>query len=263
MDFEKGKAVEGFPFEMIDKSGDAITTGIVSGFITKDGGVQEALSMVPTHEGRGQWTINISGAEMYADILGLVFEHDGGNFVPQHFTIKTLVELTADSRTYVPATSVGVIVEGDLVWNYYGTQSRAGVYFSKRLDTRIWDETSPKDRDAALIMATRAIDKLNFAGGKNNSDQALQFPRGDDTEIPIDIEYATYEVALVLLDGYDPDQEIETLGVMAEAYSGVRTTYDASHVNEHIRAGIPSIEAWDLLRPYLRDPTQVRLSRVS
>lgn len=261
MDFEKGEAVEGFPFEMIDKSGDPITTGTVNGFIIKDGGTQESLSMVPEHEGNGQWSINISAAEMNADIIGLLFTH--ANAVPQHFTIKTIVELTTDSRTYVPATSVGVVTEDDLTWNYYGTQSRATVYFNKRLNTRVWDEALYNDRDAALIMATRAIDKLNFAGDKNDSEQALQFPRGDDTEIPVDIEYATYEVALALLDGYDPDQEVETLGVLSETYSGVRSTYDANHVNEHIRAGIPSIEAWDLLRPYLRDPTQVRLSRVS
>lgn len=263
MDFEKGKAIEGFPFEMIDKSGDPITTGIVSGFITKDGGTQEPLSMVPTHEGNGQWSVNLSAAEMNADMIGLLFNHDGGNFVPQHFTIKTIVELTVDSRTYVPATSVGVVTEDDLTWNYYGTQSRANVYFSKRLNTRVWDEAVYNDRDAALIMATRAIDRLNFAGDKNDVDQALQFPRGDDTEIPVDIEYATYEMVLALLDEVDMDQEVETLGVLSETYSGVRTTYDADHVNEHIRAGIPSIEAWEYLKPYLRDSTCLRLSRVS
>lgn len=262
MDFVKGEAVEGFPFEMIDKSGDPIDTGVCTGYITKDGGTQEALSMIPSSEGNGQWTVNLSASEMTANILGLVFLHDGGNFVPQHFTIKTIVE-AADSLTYVPATSVGVVTEDDLTWNFYGTQSRANIYFSKRLNTRIWDSAIYSDREAALITATRAIDKLNFAGDKNDSTQALQFPRGDDTEIPVNIEYATYEIALMLLDGTDMDQEAESLGVMSEAYSGVRTTYDVSYVNNHIRAGIPSIEAWDYLLPFLRDPTQLRLSRVT
>ena len=135
MDFEKGKAVVGFPFEMIDKYGDPITTGVVSGFITKDGGTQEALSMVPAHEGNGQWSVNLSANEMNADIVGLLFIHDGGSFVPQHFAIKTIVELTDNSVTYVPATSVGVVTEDDLVWNFYGTHSRAAIYFNKRLNT--------------------------------------------------------------------------------------------------------------------------------
>lgn len=263
MDFEKGKAVEGFPFEMINKSGDPITTGTVTGYITKDGGTQERISMVPVHEGNGQWSVNLSAAEMNADIIGLLFTHGGGNYVPQHFTIKTIVQLSTDSNTYVPATSVGVTIVDDLTWTYYGTLSRANVYFSKRLNTRVWDETLYNDREASLIMATRVIDKLNFAGDKHDPAQPLQFPRSDDADIPVDIEYAAYEVALALLDGYNPDQEAQTLGVLSVTYSGVRTTYDANHVNEHIRAGIPSIEAWEYLKPYLRDPTRLRLSRVS
>lgn len=262
MDFVKGQAVEGFPFEMIDKAGDALTTGAVNGYITKDGGTQEAISISPVHEGNGQWSVNLSAAEMNADIIGLLFIHDGGNGIPQHFTIRTLVE-SADATTYVPATAVGVVVEDDLTWNYYGSISRANVYFSKRLNTRVWDEAIYSDREASLIMATRAIDRLNFAGDKNDSEQALQFPRNDDTDIPIEIEYATYELALTLLDEVDMDQEVQTLGVLSETYSGVRTTYDADYVNEHIRAGIPSIGAWEYLRPFLRDPSLVRLSRVS
>lgn len=260
MDFEKGVAVEGFPVEMIDKSGDAITTGVVTGYITKDGGTQEAISMVPTHEGNGQWTVNISAAEMNADIIGLLFIHDGGNYVPQHFTIRTLVP---SDTTYVPATATGIVTEDDLTWYYYGTQDRADIYFNKRLNTAAWDEALLSDKESALIMATRLIDRLNFAGDKNDSAQSLQFPRGDDTDVPIEIEYACYEVALALLDGYEPEQEVESLGVLSETYSGVRTTYDGYHVNEHLRAGIPSIEAWEYLRSFLRDPTQVRLSRVT
>ncbi|KKL95026.1 hypothetical protein LCGC14_1858730 [marine sediment metagenome] len=146
---------------------------------------------------------------------------------------------------------------------YYGTHAGAETYFSERLDTRVWDETVYNDRISSLIMAARAIDKLNFAGDKAVALQQLQFPRGDDSDVPVEIKYAAYEIAIALLDGYSPDQEVETLGVLSEAYSGVRTTYDADHVNEHIRAGIPSIEAWEFLRPFLRDPTRVRLSRVS
>lgn len=261
MDFIKGQAVEGFPFEMINKStGDAITSGVVTGYITKDGGTQEAISMVPTHEGNGQWSVNLSAAEMTADIIGLLFTHTDA--VPQHFIIKTIVE-AAGATTYVPATAVGQVTEDDLTWEYYGTISRANIYFSKRLDTSAWDDAIYNDREAALIMATRAIDKLNFAGDKADEDQSLQFPRGDDTEIPVEIEYANYELALALLDGVDQEQEVQTIGVLSEAHSGVRTTYDGDYVNEHIRAGIPSVEAWELLYPFLRDPRQLRFSRVS
>jgi len=260
MDFIKGQAVEGFPFEMIAKSdGSAITSGIVSGYITKDGGTQEALTNPIVHEGNGQWTINLSAAEMTADIIGLLFIHTLG--IPQHFTIKTIVEAVA--ATYVPATTESVVTEEDLTWYYYGTISRATAYFSKRLNTRVWDTALYADREASLIQATRTIDKLNFAGELADAEQNLQFPRNDDTEVPIEIEYACYEIALALLDGYNSDQEVQTIGVLSESYSGVRTTYDGDFVAEHVRAGIPSIEAWEYLYPFLRDSRAVRISRVS
>lgn len=263
MDFVKGEAVVGFPFQMLNKYGQPLTTGTVIGYITKDGGTQEQLSMVPVHEGNGQWSVNISATEMNADIIGLLFKHDDIDSITQHFTIKTLVLSTEDAYTYVPATSVGVTTVEDLTWNYYGTISRANVYFSKRLNTGAWDNAFYNDRESSLIMATRIIDRLNFAGDKSSEDQVLQFPRCDDTKVPVSIEYAAYEIALALLDGYNPDQEVQTLGVLSESYSGVRTTYDADYVNEHIRAGVPSIDAWEYLRPFLRDPKRVRLSRVS
>lgn len=260
MDFIKGQAVEGFPFEMINKtSGEPVTTGTVNGYITQDGGTQVALSMVPVHEGNGQWSVNLSAGEMNADIIGLLFTHTSA--VPQHFTIKTLVESVA--TTYVPATTEGQVTADDFVWDYYGTVERADTYFSRRLNTGPWDSALANDRESALIMATRAIDKLNIGGDKASETQNLQFPRNDDSDIPVEIEYACYEIALALLDGYDQDQEAQTIGVLSEAYSGVRTTYDASHVSEHIRAGIPSIEAWAYLKPFLRDPRKLRLSRVT
>jgi hypothetical protein len=258
--FIKGQAIVGFPFEMIDRTtGAGITTGTVNGYITKDGGTQEALSMSPTHEGNGQWSVNISAAEMTADILGLLFTHVNG--VSQHFTIKTIVEATAP--TYVPATTDGQVTVDEFEWDYYGTISRATAYFTRRLNAGPWDDAYYNDRQSSLIMATRAIDKLNFGSDKASATQNLQFPRGDDTDVPVEIEYACYEIALVLLDGYDQDQEAQTIGVLTESYSGVRTTYDASHVSEHIRAGIPSIEAWNYLKPFLRDPRLLRVSRVS
>ena len=131
MDFEKGKAVEGFPFQMIDTAGGDVTTGTVNGFITKDGGTQEALSMVSIHEGNGQWSVNLSAAEMNANILGLVFTHTSA--VTQHFTIKTIVQLGDGSIVWVPSTSIGTITEDDLTFYFYGSISRGDIYFQNRL----------------------------------------------------------------------------------------------------------------------------------
>lgn len=145
----------------------------------------------------------------------------------------------------------------------YGTIAGAVTYFSERLGTTPWDNAVVGDRTKALIMATKAIDRLNFAGDMADEDQGYQFPRGEDTSVPQDILDATYECAIAFLDDVDLEMEQEAIGVVTESYSGARTTYDSHNVQDHIRAGIPSITAWNILIPYLRDPQEVSLSRVT
>ena len=88
MGFIKNSAVTGFTFVMVKSAdGSAVTTGTVSGFITKDGGSQASLSNTPTHIGNGQWKVNLTAAEMNANCIGLLFTHTDA--VPVHFTIKT------------------------------------------------------------------------------------------------------------------------------------------------------------------------------
>ena len=145
----------------------------------------------------------------------------------------------------------------------YGTIALADTYFGERLVSGVWENSIAGDRTKALIMATRAVDRLNFADEKTDSDQELQFPRGTDTEIPADILLAVYECAISFLDGVDIDLEQELLGVTSDAYSGARATYDPAHRLDHFRAGIPSSRAWQFLMPYLRDPQEVTIRRVS
>jgi len=260
MGFLKSVPVTGFAFGLINKeTGASVTSGTVNVYITKDGGTQQVGSYTPEHEGNGQWTINLSGDEMDADIVGIIITHTDA--IPQHFTIKTEIEEDTSAITIITATSTGTSITGQ--FEYYGSMEGANNYFIKRLNTGAWDSALYNDREAALIQATRSIDKLNYANSKAESSQNLQFPRGNDSTIPAEIEYACYEIALSLLDGVDIEQEAQTIGVSSEGYSGVRTTYDVSYHNEHIRAGILSIEAWGFLKPFLRDPLALRVSRVS
>ena len=46
--------------------------------------------------------------------------------------------------------------------NMYGTIVLADVYFGERLFSEVWENAVPGDRTKALIMATRAIDRLNI-----------------------------------------------------------------------------------------------------
>ena len=165
----------------------------------------------------------------------------------------------------------------------------ADVYFNNRLHSEIWIDTDDQTKLIALRDSTRRIDRLNFAGQKTNESQLLQFPRKSvpvvtqvgfgftsvlpdsdnleeiepdnetevslhiDTEIPADIQIACCEIAIALLDGRDPDLDIENLAVDSQSQSGIRTGYSRKYALEHVRSGIPSALAWSYLRPYLRD----------
>jgi hypothetical protein len=140
----------------------------------------------------------------------------------------------------------------------------AQAYFDERLNTDPWDTADDTDKTKALAMATKIIDRLNFVGDKTDEDQELQFPRNDDEEVPDDIVYACCEIALALLDGVDPEIEFENLWMTSQGYGNVRSTYDRSRTGPmHIIHGAPSIVAWRFLSPYLRDPTQISLDRIS
>ena len=46
----------------------------------------------------------------------------------------------------------------------YANIELANSYFAGRLNTQAWDCATPQDQNKALVQATRAIDRLNFAG---------------------------------------------------------------------------------------------------
>jgi len=166
---------------------------------------------------------------------------------------------------------------------YYGTLAAATIYFGTRLHTTAWDYASATDQQKALYMSTRYVDRLNYKGNKATvytlllanekataaeirvaeASQELEFPRGTDTSVPTDIEIACYEIALALLDGVDPDIELENLGVLTYSYAGVKTAYNRDQQPiEHLIHGIPSPLAWRYLKPFLRDGCGYRLARL-
>jgi hypothetical protein len=168
--------------------------------------------------------------------------------------------------------------------SYYGTLVEADEYFGKRLHEVAWSAASALDREKALIAARAIIDSLNYKGNKatvytlllatpsasqdeiraSEASQPLEFPRGADTEVPEAVRVASYEIAYALLDGKDPELELENLAVNAMGYGAVKTSYERSQLPiEHIVNLVPSSAAWRLLRPYLRDSDALKLSRLS
>lgn len=171
--------------------------------------------------------------------------------------------------------------------DFYGTMVEAIEYFNDRLHSRAWDNSSVDDKRKALIGATRIIDTLNYKGYKapvhalfasaeeansTPSDEEVReaeasqqraFPRGTDTEVPTAIKRACYEIAIALLEGRDPDLELESLAVSSQGIESVRTTYTRTMTPiEHLINGVPSNAAWRLLRPFLRDDKSMTLKRV-
>lgn len=155
-----------------------------------------------------------------------------------------------------------VEAETELVLVTYGSLERANIYFNNRLRNTPWEDAELDRRRHALAEATRIIDGMNYAGAKASVDQFHQFPRGTDTEVPEAIQEACYEIALKLLDGYDPDLEVNNLSFHAQYFSTVRSTYDRTFALEHVREGVPSAKAWRLIRPFLREPGKINLRRV-
>ena len=188
--------------------------------------------------------------------------------------------------------------------DYYGTLQEANDYFDHRLHETAWSGADVADRPKALWAATEIIDTLNFKGFKASvwavlqskgltdvpheisfvlpngvlstasvtleeiraaeAAQVLEFPRGTDTEVPEAIRRACYEIAHSLLDGKDPELELENLGIISQGYSSVRTTYQRSQVPiEHLINGVPNALAWRLIRPFLRDGDQLKITRIS
>jgi hypothetical protein len=145
----------------------------------------------------------------------------------------------------------------------YITLADAITYFNTRLHADAWDCATDTDRLKALYTATRAIERLKFIGCKTADDQDLHFPIDGATTVPTEIQYATAELALALLDGADPELEREKLDMQSQGYGQVRSMYDRSNRPPHIMAGIVSFQAWNLLAKYLADPHAIRLNRIS
>lgn len=166
----------------------------------------------------------------------------------------------------------------------YATVQEADAYFACKLHEAAWTASSPTDRQPALIEASRIIDSLNFKGMKHTvyvllegdptaslADQRaaaltqdLEFPRGADTLTPSRIQWACFEIAYALLDGVDPEMELENMSMTSHGLGSVRASYNRDQEPlEHFMNGVPTATGWKYLKPFLRDDRSRRLSRIS
>lgn len=143
----------------------------------------------------------------------------------------------------------------------YITISDANTYLANRMGSNGWDTATTEQRNKALGHATRIINQLPIGGTKTDSEQENEFPRNPDVEVPTNVKYACVEIALALLDGVDIEEEYKDALFSSVKHASLTTVKDPNNCPEHISYGVPSIIAWRLIRPYLRDPRSINLAR--
>ena len=129
----------------------------------------------------------------------------------------------------------------------YVSLAEANEYFSDRLHADAWAEASDADKEKALAMATKAIDRQPLKGRKTDPAQKLAFPRYPDTEIPATVKETCCEEALALLErGNSQRRKLQQEGVQSFSLGNMSETFAAG-----AGKGLLSQEAKELLRPWL------------
>lgn len=110
MSFKKNTAVTGFPFTLVAAAdGSAITTGTPVGYVTLDGGTQTAIGDVtPVHEGNGQWTFDLTAAEMNGDVVGFLVTHTSA--INAHFTMRSDTKIVSELNDFNAASDDVAVV---------------------------------------------------------------------------------------------------------------------------------------------------------
>lgn len=166
----------------------------------------------------------------------------------------------------------------------------AEVYFVGRFVSDAWDGADDTKKTKALIEASNRIDRLNYTGQRTADynriktgldpdnpgvtisnimlpapldGQTREFPRNGYDVVPQDVLAACCEIAYALLDGVDPEIEMQNLSTVQHGFAALQETYDPRIVNMAFKHGIPSMTAWNYLLPYLQDPCEVATRRVS
>lgn len=150
-------------------------------------------------------------------------------------------------------------------FNAYADETYAEEYLSLRLDTRAWDIATEKEKQASLQMASDDLDRLPLRGVRKTTVQQRRFPRdyAASSDVPEAVKQACVELALEYLKGADSQEEYSLLTRQNSQYATIREQRDPQNMEPHIVAGIPSLRAFNLMVPFLRDERGARLVRGS
>lgn len=142
---------------------------------------------------------------------------------------------------------------------YADTTDAATYVNAYKVDKGSWFSLTPDEQSAALAEATSLIDTLAFKGTKTDPNQANQFPRDGGVSVPTDIKNACIEIAFELGNGQSTQDLGMDIGITATQFDRTR----AQHARRHpaFVHGIPSVVAWNILRPYFRNTRNIKLVR--
>lgn len=144
--------------------------------------------------------------------------------------------------------------------NTYLSVVDATTYFGFRLDVPEWTAATELEKDSALVMATKAIDRLPWSGYKYQPDaQVLTFPRvgsfpdGDAWlmlgVVPQRVKDAECEEALAILRHQaDTRLELMRIGLTGAMIDGASEQYKSD-----AGQGLLSVQAKEFLRPWSAD----------
>jgi hypothetical protein len=133
------------------------------------------------------------------------------------------------------------------------------MYAQYSLRKRVWDALTADQQFAYLVTATTMVDRLRYVGEKADSAQVLAFPRAGQTVVPQGIIEAVIELAMALADGVDAEMELHNVPRIANTYGTLKTVQTPAYTPRHISAGIPCMEAWVRLVPYMVDANAIQL----
>lgn len=136
---------------------------------------------------------------------------------------------------------------------HYGTIDEANAFFAARLHNWDWTNADADTRIRALTESTELIDQFDFLDQKAEASQELSFPRTGQTEAPIQIKRACFLIAQDMIGGRDPSADFENLSLKTEVFAGLRAEHARDgNPQEHLNNLIPNVQAWNLIRPWLR-----------
>jgi len=154
----------------------------------------------------------------------------------------------------------------------YTDVATADLYHATRLNVAKWSGASTADKESALKMATRQLERYDWVGEKTDdlAANSLRWPRSyvynadgqleDDTVVPQAIQDATAELALDLLKAAADESAGEAFATSEVQVGPIKLKLDTDKPTESASEGLSS-EVDTLIAPYVEEYATLGLVR--